>query len=190
VTYLAEHHDVNINAVFFRFFRDGEREYLSRVWLREPSAVAAEPGEDTGPGTWNGEYYVSFGGDRSWDEAIKYGFIAGGGGTWYSNTLLLLEPGARVWVNVPGTGYVGVGEVIEGRVPVEEFFVTDDSGHRVPITDLPLKIATGTKASESKDGIPPLFRTLCVGANMSREVANGTSFVHGRVQARSGSSSV
>ena len=52
--------------------------------------MAAEPGEDTRPGAWNGEYYVSMGGNESslWDEAIKYGFICGGGGTWYSNTLL------------------------------------------------------------------------------------------------------
>ena len=160
VTYLAEHHDVNINAVFFRFFRDGDREYLSRVWLREPSAVAAEPGDDTGAGAWNGEYYVSFGSDetRSWDEAIKCGFICGGGGTWYSNTLLFLEPGARVWVNVPGTGYVGVGEVTEGRVPVEEFLVTNDSGKQVPITDLPLKIATATKSTESGERAEYLVR--------------------------------
>ena len=160
VTYLAEHHDVNINAVFFRFFRDGDREYLSRVWLREPSAVAAEPGDEARPGAWNGEYYVSFGADetRFWDEAIKYGFICGGGGTWYSNTLLLLESGARVWVNVPGSGYVGVGEVIEERVPVEEFLVSDNSGRRVPITELPLKIATATKASQSKEKAEYLVR--------------------------------
>ena len=160
VTYLAEHYDVNINAVFFRFFRDGDREYLSRVWLREPSAVAAEPGKEVGPEAWNREYYVSFGADenRHWDEAVKYGFICGGGGTWYSNTLLSLEPGARVWVNIPGTGYVGVGEVTEGRVPVEEFLVPDDSGQRVPITSLPLKIAAATKSSDSNEKAEYLVR--------------------------------
>lgn len=148
VNYLAEHHGVNINAVFFRFFRDGEREYLSRVWLREPSAMAPEPGPD--PESWNGEYYVSFGVEenRDWEEAIKFGFISGGGGQWYSNTLSMLEPGARVWVNVPGTGYVGVGKVVGTRLPVEEFLVSDADGKQVPITSLQLKIARTTKASE------------------------------------------
>jgi hypothetical protein len=71
---------------------------------------------------------------------------------------LFLEPGARVWVNVPGTGYVGVGEVTEGRVPVEEFLVTNDSGKQVPITDLPLKIATATKSTESSERAEYLVR--------------------------------
>ena len=39
-------------------------------------------------------------------------------------------------------------------------------------------------------GIPPLFRTLRVGANMSQEVANGTAQVHGGVQAGGGTFSV
>jgi hypothetical protein len=43
-----------------RFFRDGEREYLSRVWLRDPNTPldTAEPAQ---LGEWNGEYYASFG---------------------------------------------------------------------------------------------------------------------------------
>ncbi|HVN96858.1 MAG TPA: hypothetical protein VMT62_10535 [Syntrophorhabdaceae bacterium] len=153
VTYLAEHHDVSINAVFFRFFKDGEREYLSRVWLREPSMTATEGRSDGVHSDWNGEYYVSFGinDTRDWNEAVKYGFISGGGGPWYSNTLSLLEPGARVWVNIPATGYVGVGQVIEGRVPVEEFMTINDAGGRVPITTLPLKIATAMKSADNPD---------------------------------------
>ena len=94
----------------------------------------------------------------NWDGAVRYGFIVGGGGTWCSNTLLLLTPGARVGVNVPGTGYVGVGEVTERRVPVEGFLVTDESAKRVPITDLPLKIAAVTKSTESKEDAEYLVR--------------------------------
>lgn len=88
---------MKINVVFFRFFRDGDREYLSRVWLIDPSTPldTVEPAQ---LGEWNGEYYVSYGGDdlRDWDEARKYGFISGGGGTWYSNTLQMLNTGDRV----------------------------------------------------------------------------------------------
>ena len=81
-----------------------------------------EPGADVEGAEWNGEYYVSFGGDenRDWSEAVQYGFISGGGGSWYSNTLSMLEPGARVWVNAPGTGYLGVGEVVDARVSRRE----------------------------------------------------------------------
>lgn len=62
VTYLREHHPVNINAAFFRFFRGGDREYLTRAWLQEPTAVSAEPGAEVPRADWNEEYYVSFGG--------------------------------------------------------------------------------------------------------------------------------
>lgn len=89
--------------------------------------------------------------NRDWSEAVKYGFISAGGGAWYTNTLSLLEPGARVWINIPATGYVGVGLVTESRVPVEEFMVTNDTGKRVSITTLPLKIANTRKSSEYLD---------------------------------------
>ena len=70
---------------------------------------------------WNGEYYANFfeakgegpGGQklRSWDDARKYGFLSAGGGRCYWHPLLLLSPGDRVWVNMPGCGFVGcVGE--------------------------------------------------------------------------------
>ncbi len=44
VTYLSETHGININAVFFRVFRDGEREYLTRAWLREPESSSSSVG--------------------------------------------------------------------------------------------------------------------------------------------------
>lgn len=161
VTYLAEHYGVSINVVFFRFFRDGDKEYLSRVWLREPSAAVLDGASNSLAAEWNGEYYVSFGiyENRDWGEAVKFGFISGGGGAWYSNTLAMLSPGARVWVNVPGVGYVGVGEVVEGRVPVEEFLVQDpSSGAQVPISELPLKVAGTTKFREDPDKAEYLVR--------------------------------
>lgn len=149
VTYLAEEHDVNINAVFFRVFKDADREYLTRAWLREPVAVdSVEAGSKRNKkkGEWNGEYYGSFGHDggnygRVWAEAVKYGFFSAGGGSWYTKTLSLLEPGARIWANVPGTGYVGVGEVLEPAVSVDDFLVEEESGIRVPLQSLPVAAA-------------------------------------------------
>ena len=49
--------------------------------------------------------------------------------------------------------------------------------------------AWGT-ASDVQIGIPPLCRTLWIGANMSQEVADGTAFVHGRIQTGGGTFSV
>jgi hypothetical protein len=81
---------------------------------------------------WNGEFYVSFGdtSSRSWEDAVKYGFISAGGVSWYSQTLKLLSPGDRVWVKIPGIGYVGVGIVTEGLQPVTEFKVDTPHGER------------------------------------------------------------
>jgi len=151
VKYLAETHNVAINAVFFHVFKDDDREYLSRVWLRDPSAVEAEHDSRT-PGEWNHEFYVSFGGGRDWEEARKYGFISGGGGRFYSQTLHLLNPGDRVWVNVPGTGYVGVGRVEQTVVPLEQFQVDNTMGQRVPITAIGgLGVAEGVPSTVDVD---------------------------------------
>lgn len=158
VNYLSDTHDVNINAVFFRVFKDGDREYLTRAWLREPesSGTTGAGGAPIGAsassprGDWNGEYYVSFGdldnAGRSWDDALKYGFISGGGGEFYVKTLSMLSPGDRVWVNVPGEGYVGVGEVTKPVARIDQFFVAGPDGRDVPITEVPLK---GTRIVES-----------------------------------------
>ena len=112
VQYLREQYGVAVNVVFFRAFEDEGRHYLTRAWLAEPDAPPTEPSTRAArKNDWNGEFYVSFGeGDhRSWNDARKYGFVSGGGGEWYVGTLRMLEPGNRVWVNIPGTGYVGVG---------------------------------------------------------------------------------
>jgi Endonuclease NucS len=138
ISYLSEVHDVSVSAVFFRMYQDGDREYLTRAWLIEPTAAESKPTSTVGE--WNDEFYVSFGNgkSRSWEDAVKYGFISAGNGSWFTKTLKLLEPGARVWVNVPQTGYVGVGEVTSPSVRVADFSVIVD-GSSKPIKELPLK---------------------------------------------------
>lgn len=85
---------------------------ISRVWFEEDVEEASTVSK--AQKNWNGEYYVSFGEEqRRWEDARKRGFISAGGGTWYTKTLELLSPGDRVWVNIPHTGYVGVGIVTE-----------------------------------------------------------------------------
>jgi len=130
--------------VFFRFFKDGGNEYLSRAWLIDPGEVEAKVVERREKLPWNGEYYVSFGHSedgtsRHWEDAREYGFISAGGGEWYVRTLKMLEPGSRIWVNIPNHGYVGVGEVVDGPVAAQGFLVQAKSGDKVPIAKAPLR---------------------------------------------------
>lgn len=143
IDYLADNYGVPINAVFFRFFRDGDRDYLARTWLIEPEEAERKVSKSTarkGSEAWNGrDFYISLGDGeyRSWSDCQKYGFISGGGGKWYSQTLKLLFPGSRVFVNIPKTGYVGVGLVKDNAVPIQDFKVLLED-QEVPILNAPL----------------------------------------------------
>lgn len=117
-----------INVLFFQVFDHGESQLLSRAWLIDPGDVqvqAASTGRRGEKEPWNGEFYVSFGesASRSWDEAVRYGFVSGGGGTWYSNSLRMLSEGDRIWAKIPGKGFVGVGRVTGSRVPAKDFII-------------------------------------------------------------------
>lgn len=152
INYLSDNYSVPINAVFFRFFRDDGRDYLARTWLIDPEEVERKVSQSKvkkGSEPWNGrDFYVSLGeGEhRNWDDCRRYGFVSGGQGKWYSQTLKLLFPGSRVFVNIPKTGYVGVGVVREPAVPVKDFKVTGDAaggnvtagGDELPILRAPL----------------------------------------------------
>jgi len=129
--------DIAINVLFFQVFQNGNDQLLSRAWLIDPTetqvnaAQTSNSRENREP--WNGEFYVSYGPvqNRSWGDARRYGFISGGGGTWYSQTLKLLQPGDRIWVKIPGTGYVGVGRVLEPVEPVSTFTIPTPEGDRL-----------------------------------------------------------
>jgi hypothetical protein len=127
--------DIAINVLFFQVFQHGADQFLSRAWLIDPGETQANVAVTTKATSdkkepWNGEYYVSYGADRPWEDALKYGFISAGGGTWYSGTLKLLNPGDRVWAKIPGTGYVGVGRVTEVSQPAGEFRIKTAEGER------------------------------------------------------------
>lgn len=141
VTYLAGF-DVPVNVVFFRYFRDDEREYLARSWLLDEAAVApGRAGAKTG-GTrepWNGhDWYVSFGEEdwgRNWDDARKYGFVSAGGRSWYSKTLRGLPVGARIFAYIPQAGYVGLGTTtaVKHRSSTMRWSPSTESGRSCPI---------------------------------------------------------
>ncbi|MEH6446020.1 MAG: hypothetical protein V7784_19175 [Oceanospirillaceae bacterium] len=123
INYLNEYAQISINAVFFTAFEDNGSQYLSRAWMMDPQESQERAVSKKAKEAWNEEFYVSFGHDseRHWDDAKKYGYISGGRGLWYSKTLAMLSEGDRVWVNIPKTGYVGVGEVIGEKTRLEEY---------------------------------------------------------------------
>lgn len=157
--YLADEYGVRINAIFFRVFRDGDREFLSRAWFRDPAELAAGQGEETAGGECNGEYYAFFGYDtKVVRDGLKRGYLVAGGGSWYSGTLAMLEPGDRIWVNVPSEGYVGVGIVAQSKQPVDEFTVLDDAGNEVPIIQVSETAAALRLANDNPDVADYLVR--------------------------------
>ncbi len=133
VAYLAQR-DIPINVLFFRVFSHGTETLLSRAWLRDPVESQASVTVATKGATepWNGEFYCSFGHgpERSWEDAVEFGFICAGGGTWYTQTLALLRPGDRIWTKVPGQGFVGVGRVTGPVQLAREFEVNTPQGPR------------------------------------------------------------
>ena len=124
IKYLRDTYGVDINILFFNIFEED---------IEETTVVTKSQGN------WNGEYYVSFGEDkRQWEDARKLGFISAGGGSWYSKTLGLLSPGDRVWVNIPHTGYVGVGIVKDTAMQAKDVLFTVD-GIKKTFTELQTK---------------------------------------------------
>lgn len=147
ISYLSDSYGVPINALFFQYFRDNGNEYLARTWLIDPEEAEVKSSKSASrkkSEPWNGrDFYISFGEHenekyRSWDDARQYGFVSAGGGRWYSQTLDLLFPGARVFVNIPKKGYVGVGIVKDAAVQAKDFMVMHD-GKSVPLLQLPLR---------------------------------------------------
>ncbi|MCK4830521.1 DUF91 domain-containing protein [bacterium] len=140
INYLSES-EIPINIVFFKIFSVNGKRVLSRAWLTDPSETeqkaSNQPSLSRNRAPWNGEYYVSFGigNTRSWEDAMKFGFISGGGKPWYSRTLNQLNNNDRVWVNIPHIGYVGVGTVIE-TVQLAKDMLFDTTEGKKTIFDL------------------------------------------------------
>jgi uncharacterized protein with ParB-like and HNH nuclease domain/predicted transport protein len=102
--------------------------------------------------SWNGrDFYVTIG-DRSWEDASRYGFVAAGGGPFWTKPLEKLFPGARVFLYKPHPvqGYVGVGIVKERIQPVREFEAQVE-GSNMPI----LKAALAEPEKLSHDANDP-----------------------------------
>jgi hypothetical protein len=144
ISYLAEECDVNINAVFFRFFRDSGVEHLGRAWLKDPIETL-ERSESKKHAPWSGYWFVNAGeGEhRNWDDNRQYGYVGAGQGPRCSRALLRLHPADQIFVYVKGFGYVGRGVVTREAAPSSEF-VAEPGGK--PLLQLPLR---APKASEN-----------------------------------------
>lgn len=155
ITYLSNNFGVPINTVFFRYFQDNGSEYLTRSWLISPQEAEAQTSKFSTKKKrepWNGrDFYVSLGEDsgQNWDDCRKFGFICGSGGKWYTQTLDALFENARVFVNIPKRGYVGVGKVVGRSTPVRDYTVMVD-GKKTPILAAEL-VATGMDANSDDD---------------------------------------
>ncbi len=98
------------------------------------------------------EIYASFGifdESRSWNDAVKYGFISANGGSWFTKSMQSAFVGDRVWVHIPQKGYVGVGIVIEESQPAKSS-VFKVAGQDIIFNDLSLKGKYATDASEEE----------------------------------------
>ena len=142
ITFLNERYAVPVNAVFFRYFSDGEAEYLARTWLitqeqtdgRRPTAGGA-----TKVRPWKGrDYYCVLGnveqGSERWDVGRRYGFVGAGGGSWHWKPLRNLLPGQRVFAYVGGAGYVAIGEVT-GTMALLRDLVVECDGESVKVAE-------------------------------------------------------
>ena len=110
VEYLAEEHDMNINAVLFRFFKVDGSEFLGRAWLMDPMEVQ-ERSDSGKQAPWHGYWFVNVGAGvhRTWNDNTRYGYIGAGQGVKYSDALTRLKVGSKIFAYMKGLGYVGHG---------------------------------------------------------------------------------
>ena len=146
IDYLSDNYNVPINAVYFRYFTENAKEYLSRSWLIDPNEVierARKTKSNRKKESWNGRDFVvnidAWENKSSWEDCQKFDFISAGGGKWYNQSLKQLFPGARVFAMIPKKGYVGVGVVKETSIPLREFKV-EYNGKLTPINKVPFKV--------------------------------------------------
>ncbi len=121
VQYLAEEYSIDINAVFFSFFKTGTEELLGRAWLMDPERVINLPGQQP----WSGFWFLNVGeGDhRNWDDCRVHGYISAGQGKRYMNTMQSLKKGDKVFAYLSKHGYVGFGEVTKEAEMIKDFVV-------------------------------------------------------------------
>ncbi len=148
VQYLAEEHDVDINVIFFMFFKTETEELIGKAWLMDPEEVQKRSGTRA---PWSGFWFfnVGEGVHRNWDDYCSYGYISAGQGETYSRALKNLKRGDKVFAYMKGCGYVGFGEVVKEAEMIKDFIVESE---QKPLLELKLE---APKANENSD-VPEL----------------------------------
>lgn len=136
INYLANDYGININAIFFNFFKDNDAEFLGRSWLMNPQDVE-QRSESKNSISWSGYWFVNVGDGehRNWEDCVRYGFLSAGQGKNYSGPLKKLKIGDKVFAYMKQNGYVGYGIVNKEAVPVRDFYV---DGEGKNLLELPL----------------------------------------------------
>jgi hypothetical protein len=150
VLWLNEH-GLDIRCVRLRPHTDGTRVFLDVqqilplpeaseyfVNLREKKAEERQARQRES--SWNGLWFVNVGMDdvdrppvdeagraytRHWENCLRFGYIAAGGGPRYSGPLRKLEVGAPILAYQKGEGYVGYGIVTAPALPIDRFPLPD-----------------------------------------------------------------
>ena len=124
ITYLAENHSVNINAIFFNVFEKGNEQIIGRSFLQDPEKIEAKSKQKK-KASWTGYLFVNTGigsnDAREWKLNTKFCYISAGGGPRWINAIKKLKHGDKIFAYIKGSGYVGFGIVEEEAVPVNEF---------------------------------------------------------------------
>lgn len=136
INYLSSEYGININAIFFNFFKTGNEEILGRAWLVDPEKVQ-EHFESKKKLPWTGFWFVNIGeGEhRNWEDNVKYGFVCAGQGKKYCEPLKKLKVGDKVFGYLKSKGYLGYGEVTHEAQMAKEFLVDSEQKR---LFDLPL----------------------------------------------------
>ena len=124
IRYLQKEHEIDINAVFFSFYRVGEKEMLVRAWLADPIETQ-ERAERREKASWSGIWYVNHTADRDWELRRQYGFLSAGGAPKYYEPLRKLQVGHVIAAYQKKAGYLGIGKVRSPSVPADEFRLAD-----------------------------------------------------------------
>jgi len=135
VEYLAKEYGVGINTVFFNVFGVEESQFLATDWLMDQQEVV-ERSESRKKLPWSGLWYanVGEGPHRTWEDMRRFGFIAAGGGRFYSSKLDQLNVGDTIYMYQKKAGYVGCG-IVTQRTEMAKNFECEGT----PILNLPLK---------------------------------------------------
>jgi hypothetical protein len=153
VLWLTNEHDLDIRCVRLRPYTDGKRVFLdvqqilplpeaSEYFVSIREKREEERQSRRQEREWSGLWFVNVGmhsasstirdqagyGDiRHWENCKRFGYVAAGGGSRYSDALKRLSIGDPILVYQSGVGYVGYGTVSRLATPVHNFTLDDGS---------------------------------------------------------------